>query len=290
MGVFSWQPDESHFTVGSTGIGGQSIASWIRVPAALVNDPTIRRLYIACSPIGLAPPEPLYSHAPFPNEGADVLAPLGIASISHSRQGALGPEPLGIMEVAGDILSLRIKGEKYNQIQTTLLDLRRSDKIGNDHQPRRLKAEDLVSASRDLASLWKESRDNPTQPANVTNGSDSDFKWEQRGIIAGLSPGGETDRVLGHLIEIAKSKGIEVILYETPTLKHFPGIYPPSFFSRYQATLSELSVRHGVKYIDLSGLLPEDGRTMSDFCHTQIAVRPIILKALIAREENVPFE
>jgi len=95
--------------------------------------------------------------------------------------------------------------------------------------------------------------------------------------------------VLGRLIDLARARGIELIFYESPTLKNRPEIYPPGFFDRYQAAVIRFAKRRQVRYIDLSGLLPEDGNAFYDFSHARVEVRNYILKMLIERTDHVPL-
>jgi hypothetical protein len=50
--------------------------------------------------------------------------------------------------------------------------------------------------------------------------------------------------------------------------------------------MTKLAKRHGVEYIDLSGLFPEDGNSMLDFCHAVLERRPLILKTLISHTRH----
>ena len=79
---------------------------------------------------------------------------------------------------------------------------------------------------------------------------------------------------------------MQVFLYETPTLKNLPEIYPDHYYTRYQEAMTKLAKRHGVEYIDLSGLFPEDGNSMLDFCHAVLERRPLILKTLISHTRH----
>ena len=284
LGLFTWMDGREPVTVGSMGIGGQGIENWIRIPAALVRDPSVRRIYIACSPVGIAPPNPL--SLPFPGEGGDVLAEIGIAS-SPRRLGSLGPAKLGMAETVWDVVALRLKNSKYFQLQAMLLAIRNGLRGDADAVlPAPLKKEDLQLASRAVASLWSKAEASPKPPPDLANGAEAGFSWNKRGIIEGLADGGETDRVLGRLIDRARAKRIEIIFYGSPTLKHRPEIYPPGFFDRYQAAVALFARRHNVRYIDLSEMLPEDANSMDDFCHARGELRPLILKELIHETDN----
>jgi alginate O-acetyltransferase complex protein AlgI len=284
LGLFTWMDGSEPVTVGSIGIGGQGIENWIRMPGAFLRDPYVRRIYIACEPVGMAPPQPVSQ--PFPGEGADVLAELGIKTSSR-RLGSLGPASLGLPEAILDVVTLQLKSDKYFQFHAMLLAMGNGLR-GNTPAmlPAPLKKEDLQLASQAVASLWSKAEASPKPPPDLANGAESKFSWNGRGIVEGLAEGGETDRVLGRLIDLARAKGIEIVLYGSPTLKHRPEIYPPVFFDRYQEAVTRFAKRHKVRYIDLSEMLPEDANAFYDFCHAREELRHLILKALIEKSDN----
>jgi hypothetical protein len=190
-------------------------------------------------------------------------------------------------ETVWDVVALRLKSSKYFQLQAMLLAIR--NELHGDADavlPAQLTKEDLQLASQAVASLWSKASASPKPPPDLDSGAEAKFSWNKRGIIEGLADGGETDRVLGKLIELARAKGIQIIFYGSPTLKHRPEIYPPGFFDRYRAAVALFARRHNVRYIDLSEMLPEDANSMHDFCHAREEVRHLILKALINESDN----
>jgi hypothetical protein len=215
-----------------------------------------------------------------------VLAELGIKTSSR-RLGSLGPASLGLPEAIWDVVTLQLKSDKYFQLRAMLLALG-NGMSGSDPSlsPTPLNKNDLLLASQEVESLRRQAGASPKAPPDLANGAESKFSWNGRGIVEGLAEGGETDRVLGRLIDLARAKGIELIFYGSPTLMHRPEIYPPGFFDRYQETVTRFAKRHNVHYIDLSGLLPEDANAMDDFCHARVELRPLILKALIEKSAN----
>ena len=284
LGLFTWMNGSEPATVGSIGVSGQTMENWIRVPGALIRDPYVRRIYIACEPIGMTPPQRLSQ--PFPGEGADVLTELGIDS-SPRRLGSLGPASLGLSEAIRDVVTLQLKSEKYFQFQAIVLTLRNGLRARDPSMiPTPLKKDDLLLASKEVESLWRQAKASPRPPRDLANGADAKFSWNSRRIVEGLAEGGETDLVLGKLIDLARARGIELIFYGSPTLVHRPEIYPPGFFDRYQEAITRFAGRHNVRYIDLSALLPEDADAMDDFCHARTELRHLILKALIKESDN----
>jgi D-alanyl-lipoteichoic acid acyltransferase DltB (MBOAT superfamily) len=284
LGLFTWRDSRGPVTVGSAGIGGQGIESWIRIPGILLRDPSVRRIYIACEPIGVSPPNPLAF--PFPGEGGDVLGELGIES-SPRPLGSLGPARLGVAGAAWDIATLKLKSGKYFQLQTMVLAVGNALRSRNPvFLPQPLSKGDLTGLAADIGSLWLQARASPRPPANMANGADAQFFWNRRGIIEGLADGGKTDRVLGKLIDEARARGVEIILYGSPTLEHNPTIYPAGFFDRYRSAIEGLARRHKVRYVDLTGLFPEDDSAMYDFCHARVESRPYILKTLLLKTED----
>ena len=284
LGYFTWNDGARRISVGSTGIGGQSFASWIRIPMSLLKDPSVRRIYVACSPIGLSPPDSLEVDAPFSAEGVDQLKTLEIGG-SQRVLSALGPTSIGVFAVAKDILTLRVKGQRYFQIDSLASDLTANLAMPAP-EPLVLTRGDLENASKQLASFRSTSKRAPEAP-NLANGNDAAFRWTHRNVVEGLKDGGKTSQVLGRFIDLAKAEGKQIVLYDTPTLKLNPAIYPIGFFDQYQRALKDFARRRGVPYIDLSGLFPEDRRCMADFCHPWPPFRQLIVKSLIAQTESL---
>ena len=287
LGLFSWTDGKESVTVGSIGVNGSRIESWVRIPGALLRDPFVRRIYISCEPVGMSPPTPPCPL--FRGEGTDVLAELGIKTPPR-RLGSLGPETLNPAETIWDIVTLQLKSSKYFQLQAMSLAVCNGICVRDPSlSPTPLDRQDLLLAYQAVESLWRQAKAFPRPPGDLTTASEAVFLWNNRGIVEGLAEGGETDRVLGKLIDLARSRGIEIIFYESPTLKYRPEIYPPGFFDRYQAAVIRFTKRHKVRYIDLSGLLPEDGNAFYDFSHARVEVRNCILKVLIERTDHVPL-
>lgn len=286
MGLFTWQHMQKTISVGSVGIGGQSFSHWIRIPLAVLHDPEVRRLYIACSPIGLFAPTPLGNEAVFATQGADALDLIGIRSPSRSHSSLFG-EPMSFIKIGWDTATLQLRGPQYFQLQGTALTVAEhlSGRIVSP-VPVPLNETDLLAAARTIEALKQQALVSPKSPDDLSNGANARFNWESRGLIEAISRNGGTDQALGRLIAIAKQHEVQIILYETPTLKNQPGIYPAHFYERYQMAMNDLAKRHGVDYIDLSGLFPEDGNSMHDFCHPHFAHQPLILKTLINRTKD----
>lgn len=286
LGYYTWPTKAGDITIGSTGIGGQSIASWIRIAVVAIHDPSVTRLYVACSPIGLMTPKPLGANEVFATEGADTLRLLGLESIGRTHSSMLG-ESVSFGNTVMDIATLKLGSDRYFQLQATTLSL--AEIIRGKAilpVPSQLKITDLAEAQKDVAILWQRAAANPKPPRDLNNGADSRFKWEQRGLIETVSENGGTDLLLGRLIQLAKQHGVKVILYESPTLKHHPAIYPKGFFDRYQSAMRDLADRHGANYVDLSGLFPEDFNSMLDFCHVNTQLRPLILITLLSHTNH----
>ena len=286
LGLFTWTDGSGPVTVGSIGMNGAPMLNWIRVPAALVRDPYVRRIYVACEPLGMTPPEqtiPLFS-----GEGGDVLAEIGITS-SPRRLGSLGPATLGLPEAIWDVVTLQLKSDKYFQLQAMLLAVHDGLSARDPSlSPTPLSRKDLLLASQDVESLWRQAGTSPRAPGDLTTCAEAGWSWNSRRIVEELAEGGKTDRALGRLIDLARTRGIELIFYESPTLRHRPEIYPPGFYDRYQKAVTLFARRHNVRYIDLSELLPEDANAFYDFAHARIEVRHYIVKALIERSANAP--
>lgn len=286
LGLFNWQVGEKSVTIGTVGIGGQSFSHWVRIPLAVLHDPEVRRLYIACSPISLFAPTPLGDDTPFATQGADALALIGIQSPSQPHSSLFG-EQESYFQVAWHIATLQLRDPSYFQLQATALTVieRFRGRILAP-EPVTLEETDFLAAERMIKALKRQAATSPKPPRDLTNGANAKFHWESRGLLAALARNGSTDQALGRLITVAKQHGVQVFLYETPTLKNLPAIYPDHYYTRYQEAMTELAKRHGVEYIDLSGLFPEDGNSMLDFCHTVLERRPLILKTLISRTRH----
>jgi alginate O-acetyltransferase complex protein AlgI len=286
MGLFTWQDKQKTISVGSVGIGGQSFSHWVRIPLAVLQDPEVRRLYIACSPIGLFAPTPLGNEAVFATQGADALDLIGIRSPSRSHSSLFG-EPVSFFQTGWDIATLQLRDPRYFQLQGTALTVVEHLRGGIVAPvPVPLNETDLLSAARTIEALKQQALVSPESPDDLSNGVNARFHWESRGLLEALSRDGGTDQALGRLNTLAKQNGVQIILYETPTLKNHPGIYPSQFYERYQLAINDLAKRHNVDYIDLSGLLPEDGNSMYDFCHPRSEHAPLILKTLISHTRH----
>jgi D-alanyl-lipoteichoic acid acyltransferase DltB (MBOAT superfamily) len=275
--------DSSGITASSQtlGMGGNGILNGARQVDAVARAKAVDVAFLGVSPLNFGTTIP---YAPFPGQCMK-----DIAAVARAHGFVLD-------EKVDDCFASKFDLGQYlhvfdgnhasvsqfrNFTHTLALSVGRTKRIFPDVSivPTRI-ADELAAVKRDIAA--KAAQQEPL--FNPHNGEDTKFAWRSRKIMESLRPGGLGYVILAHLQAVSKENGVQLIVYETPTVSHSeaPAIYPEGFFEEYQTALRKTLAEIGIPYLDLSRMFPWGGQFAFDFIHLRQDSRQSVHKVLLS--------
>ncbi|MCE9592220.1 MAG: hypothetical protein K8S99_17075 [Planctomycetes bacterium] len=279
MPLFTLPTAGDHIRVGGIGIGGQELVNWSRVAYSVLDDPTVRVVFVAVAPLSLTGFEP---GAPFAGQGWDCLMAIGLEDEPGAALATLGPTHGSVGDSVKALLTTSIRDPAYFQVHGFCHLM--IDAIKSNHPvPLVLNDEKSTAYEKKLRELWDGAKDRPA-PIDK-KGTDAAYHWSSRGVVSALAENGKARVALAGLAQRARSRGVRLIIYETPTAVPTvaSGFYPPDFWAEYQTAMRSACRDIGVEYWDLSSLLPWTDLAMSDLFHPTLMGRAITLSTLCGR-------
>lgn len=130
---------------------------------------------------------------------------------------------------------------------------------------------------------YLEKVDQQNQPPESKNGANTNFEWENRKTIEQLQAGEPIYEALKKLKAEAEKRGVNFVLYSTPTVKHTdaPFVYPKGYHENYQKAMRNMAKELNIPYYDYSFFLPWEGEVMYDFIHAKYPIRQDLHKHLL---------
>jgi D-alanyl-lipoteichoic acid acyltransferase DltB (MBOAT superfamily)/ethanolamine utilization microcompartment shell protein EutS len=272
------RPGAPSVIAGSAGIGGQSLGNWGRTAMAVCDFPGVEVVLVAVSPIALTG---AIDGEPFRSQGWDLMELTGIRPEQRDPLATLGPTRLSPIDAGVALLTADVMASRWFQLHgfaRLLVDSVFASPVGAKH---------LTSDVEALAgATLNEWRAGPrSSVADPLNGRDDRFGWTARGVLESLAPGGAARKALAALRTHAASRGIRLVVYDTPTVApaDADGFYPTDFWRDYARAIRLACAESQIEYWDLSGYLPWSGVAMNDFIHPTSRGRELVLIELCRR-------
>ena len=271
--------DGRSVVAGSAGIGGQSLANWSRTAMSVCDMPGVEVMLVAVSPVALTG---AVDGEPFRSQGWDMLELTGVEPKERSPMSRLGSSQVPFLRVASALISADIWEQPWFQLHGYAR-LIINSRWGRSVVPVPLTSERELAVRAKVAD-WR-ARGGTVAIKDAANGTDAKFHWRSRGAIESISHSGAAWRTLVAIRDFARSRGVRLVVYETPTVSPSDDAeyYPLDFWDSYSNQMQRTCVELGIEYWDLSRFLPWNGEAMWDFIHPTTAAREAVLMELCRR-------
>lgn len=277
MGTFAFEYEGKQFHSTSMGIGGNGFVNSLRSANALLEVPGTHTIFVSASALNFGKTT---LSAAFKDECVAPLAGV-IRGIEPAALKQCTPTKL-TKEDFFAVLAMKPADARFVQFQNFAYQIVHAyDREHYEIKPLNLdqpgnETAKIATKISDLASTYP-------LPEDLKNGADATFKWNERGIPESLDPKGEIATAVRQLKERADTRGIRLIVYDTPTVMNedAPHIYPRGFFERYRRSIEALMADLDITYYDLSDALPWRDDVMMDFIHPIPVIREDMHKLLL---------
>ncbi len=294
MGAYDFAAGGERYKTGTLGMGGNYIFAPLRTASQVIDMPHLHTMVMAVSALNMTNVSDMpvdkfrssqrkYAGA-FPNECYERLNALGF-NFAVARFGECHARDMSYLDRA--LIALAPGSSMFGQFHGFLQKMKTAfwnkpdaDAAYTDHLD--LSAKAAARFFSDFKERMTAVAREKSAPASK-NGADASFKWRERGTLEAIAPGGDVYEALGKLAANARARGVNFILFTTPTVTHedAPDIYPAGYYEAYQKAMQKLAQDHKIPYYDLSGLVPWRQGVMVDFIHTTAPVRKDIQKYLL---------
>ncbi len=280
-GAFRFDNNGRKYRSGTIGIGGNFLNNGLRSAMSASSLPGVSMIILGISPLNMGP---IHQNVVFASQGMEGLNLLGFP-FKQSKLGSVFPLDINLTNITHIITGFAGKHcfqfhEFLGKFSTHLMS-RQASKYETIQFDTKTRNDFLVKLETEL----EQSKMKPVPVKNTDNGKNETFKWEKRGIMSSIMPGGDVYKALKNLHTYLNSRNVRLVVYDTPTpdYDNAANIYPKGFLETYRKQMQTSTKALKIEYYDLIDFFPWTGEFMNDFIHPSGKARKYIHKYLLIK-------